>query len=100
MIMADALQTLLDELDYCLISREVPRGFQLLDQILEESAEDFPSALDTVPFCLHLAQWVDLGYRDVHFLRIHVEVLPQRRLEMSVEEHVQLDLLHGYLALA
>jgi tetratricopeptide (TPR) repeat protein len=95
----DAAQ-LFAQLDQCLRSRQTPQGFRLLDQILEGGGDEIPADLNPVSFCLCLAQWVDLGYRDLRFLRGFADRLPSREFEMPVADLLQMDLIHAYISLA
>jgi tetratricopeptide (TPR) repeat protein len=63
------LDTLNAELEHALVERDTVAGFALLDTaqpLMDRIDPDNPAS---VTLLLYLAQWVDLGYRDGHWLR-------------------------------
>jgi tetratricopeptide (TPR) repeat protein len=68
--MAKDLSTpgLLERLEDALIQRNIQEGFALLDGCTDLAAMLAPKDPDGISLLLCLAQWVDLGYRDLPFL--------------------------------
>ena len=91
----------LDRLDSFLRSRQVGKGFSLLDENEQlwrtlECRERSSSDL-----LLTLAQWVDVGYRDARFLREMLDLLSQEhRLRLSVRDYVRVRLAEAFYSLA
>lgn len=91
----------LTELESLLRSRQVGKGFGLLDDM-----EPLWATLD-VPhrssseLLLMLAQWVDVGYRDALFLRRMMDMLSNdARLQLNVVDYVRLRLAEAFYMLA
>jgi tetratricopeptide (TPR) repeat protein len=91
----------LTELDALLRSRQVGKGFALLDD-----TEPLWTALQlphrsASALLLTLAQWVDVGYRDSSFLRRMLDLLPsESRLHLNVVDYVRLRLAEAFYLLA
>ena len=64
------------ELDRALMERQVAQGFALLDQSNSELARLKSSQQDAASIVVRVAQWVDLGYRDVDFLQQLLQRFP------------------------
>jgi hypothetical protein len=59
----------LRKLDEALLRRHVREGFTLLEQRAgEDLARITPEDPLAVSYLLNIAQWVDLGYRDIHLV--------------------------------
>jgi tetratricopeptide (TPR) repeat protein len=91
---------LVTSLDALLLERRVADGFELLrrhDSALEEMK---PTEPDAGPLVVRLAQWVDLGYRDVEFLTGITERFSVKdRARMRVREFLQLRMAEAFCAL-
>ncbi len=90
----------IDELEKALISRDVDRGFFLLDSLVERNSSiDFASS-PSLRSLLCLTQWIDLGYRDLTFLEQRMPGLALDRGEMSVLDYLRLNLVESYRSFA
>jgi tetratricopeptide (TPR) repeat protein len=92
---------LLRKLDDALVGRCVREGFTLLDRASEEVAKLTPQDPLAVSYLLNIAQWVDLGYRDLHL----VEELLERfsavvRANMKTSDYLQLRMTEAFLVFA
>ena len=92
---------LADQLEEALISRDIETGFSLLDSSLGKmSSIDFASPV-ALRLLLCLAQWIDLGYRDLAFLdRMKAGCATKDRTTMSVLDFLRLNLIESYSSLA
>ncbi len=91
----------LDRLDALLRKRSIGPGFALLDEQepLWETPEGAGRSVSAM--LLTMAQWVDVGYRDAHFLRGRLDRLaPAERLQLGVGDYVRLQLAEAFYALA
>ncbi len=88
-------------LDRLLLRRDISAGIALLDET-ESEWEMLESPLRSkAELLLILAQWVDVGYRDMWFLRKMLDLMPpQARLELSVRSYVRLEMAEAFYALA
>jgi len=94
-------KALLSELDDALLGRRVGEGFRLLDAAANDLAAFSPESPHAASWLLNIAQWVDLGYRDLHC----VEELLRRfqsvpRSEMKLAGFLQLRMAEAFLAFA
>jgi tetratricopeptide (TPR) repeat protein len=87
-------------LEELLLSRNVKQGFHLLDSSIDVFAAIEPADSASIALTLCLAQWVDLGYRDLHFLETVMEKLPARSLDLPFVDVIRLQLLKAYHSLA
>jgi tetratricopeptide (TPR) repeat protein len=83
-----------------LLSRNVKEGFRLLDSATSVLDRIDPRDTSGIALALSLAQWVDLGYRDLHFLEKVIENLPIRSPDLSFVDVIRLQLLKAYHCLA
>ncbi len=87
-------------LEELLLSRNVKEGFCLLDRATDVfdaiQSQDRPG----IALALCLAQWVDLGYRDLHYLEKIMEDLPARSPDLPFVDVIRLQLLEAYRSLA
>ncbi len=92
---------LLDQLQRALIRRDVKTGFYLLDSALAKTAKlDFRSPYSLSLF-LSVAQWVDLGYRNLGLLDNLAADLPNvDRAHLPLMEFLKLTIAEGYRMLA
>ena len=89
------------QLERALVDRDVREGFALLDKAFEGSPAFDIEAPAAIPFLLCLAQWIDLGYRDLRFLEEVAAGLldiDQRRLQVLDFFRLKLIEAHGALA--
>ena len=89
-----ALNTLLRE-------RSVGQGFALLDKVehLWRSLND--CATSSCELLLALTQWVDVGYRDTHFLGGMINLISREgRLRLGVCDYVRLRMAEAFYSLA
>jgi tetratricopeptide (TPR) repeat protein len=92
---------LLRKLDDALVGRCVREGFTLLDRASEEVAKLSPQDPLAVSYLLNIAQWVDLGYADLHL----VEGLLKRlsavsRAGMMLADYLQLRMTEAFVVFA
>jgi len=91
---------LVAQLDGLLFERRVAEGFALLDHSNSELGRLKPSQLDAASLVVRVAQWVDLGYRDVDFLRELVQKFsPDVRGHMSLRAYLQLRMAESFCAM-
>ncbi len=62
------MTNLVEQLQHALVSRDVRFGFQLLDEAFSSWPTSKFVGRDSISFLLSVAQWTDLGYRDLAFL--------------------------------
>jgi tetratricopeptide (TPR) repeat protein len=87
-------------LDALLLERKVADGFDFLRRQDEVVRELKPTEPDAGPIVVRLAQWVDLGYRDVEFLAAMTERFSSKqRARMRVSEFLQLRMAEAFCAL-
>jgi tetratricopeptide (TPR) repeat protein len=87
-------------LEELLLCRNVKEGFRLLDNATDVFARIDPKDTAGIALALSLAQWVDLGYRDLHFLEKVMKQLPTRSPELPFVDVIRLNLLEAYRSLA
>jgi tetratricopeptide (TPR) repeat protein len=89
------------QLEEALVKRNVKQGFSLLNEAFEGAPSFDIEAPAAIPFLLCLAQWSDLGYRDLRFfdeIARGTLGIDQRRLQ--VVDFFRLQLIDGFRALA
>ena len=88
-------------LDAMLRQRDISAGFQVLDS-MEPAWQDLRvSGRTAADLLLTLAQWVDVGYRNAHFLRAKLDLLPNpKRLNLAVSAYVRLQLAEAFYSLS
>jgi len=87
-------------LDASLRERKLAEGFDFLRHHDSTFRELKPSEPDTAAILVRLAQWVDLGYRDVEFLATLIARFPpERRARMPVGEYLELRMAEGFCAM-
>jgi tetratricopeptide (TPR) repeat protein len=87
-------------LEEFLMSRNVEEGFRLLDSATGVFERIKSKDRTAIALALCLAQWVDLGYRDLHFLESIIENLPARSPDLPFVDVIRLQLLKAYHCLA
>jgi len=92
---------LLDQLQHALIRRDVRTGFSLLDSALVGTSKlDFRSSY-SISVLLSVAQWVDLGYRDLGFLdNLTIDLPNLNRAQLPLLEFLKLRIAQSYRMLA
>ena len=87
-------------LDALLLERKVVEGFDFLRRQDAVVSDLKPTEADAGPIVVRLAQWVDLGYRDVEFLAAITERFSvKHRSRMRVSEFLQLRMSEAFCAL-
>ncbi len=89
------------QLEHALLSRDIKKGFALLDQAFKASPSFDMEAPAAISFLLCVAQWIDLGYRDLRFfeeIAAGRSTIDQRRLQ--VVDFFRLQLIDAYCTLA
>jgi tetratricopeptide (TPR) repeat protein len=87
-------------LEELLLSRNVKEGFRLLDRATDVLGVIQQEDRHGIALALSLAQWVDLGYRDLHFLEKIMKNLPARSPDLPFVDVTRLHLLDAYHSLA
>ena len=90
---------LLHSLNQALIHRDVRGGFGLLDREVKDLKGLEPSDPHAAALLLCVAQWVDLGYRNIGFLRnltMPFAELPRETLRLS--DYLSLRMVEAYIA--
>ncbi len=94
-------RALLHKLNDALIHRRVQEGFLLLDKASGDIAALNCSDVDAASFLLCVAQWVDIGYRDIAFLDdLLASFSGASRTQMRFENYICLRMVEGYRAFA
>jgi tetratricopeptide (TPR) repeat protein len=87
-------------LDASLKDRKIAEGFDFLKRYDSVFVEMKPTEPDAAAILVRLAQWVDLGYRDVDFLDgLLKRFPPERRARMRLKEFLQLRMAEGFCAI-
>jgi len=87
-------------LDACLKERRIAEGFDFLKRYDSVFVEMKPTEPEAAGIVVRLAQWVDLGYRDVEFLDGLVKRFPtKRRASMPLKEFLQLRMAEAFCAM-
>jgi len=91
---------LVAKLDGLLLERRVAEGFALLDGSNPDLIQLKPSQQDAASLVVRIAQWVDLGYRDVDFLRELLQRFPPDvRGRMTLRAYLQLRMAEAFCAM-
>lgn len=83
-----------------LLCRNVKEGFRILESATAAFDGIHSQDGSAIALALCLAQWVDLGYRDLHFLEQAMEKLPARSPELPFVDVIRLQLLNAFHSLA
>ena len=90
----------LTELDEALKERRVAEGFAILRGAAAQLAEMTATDPDAAGVVVRLAQWVDLGYRDVAFLTSLIHRFPpEGRARMPLSDFLQLRMAEAFCAM-
>jgi tetratricopeptide (TPR) repeat protein len=92
---------LLRKLDDALVGRRVSEGFKLLERANEGVNRLTPQDSHAVSYLLNIAQWVDLGYRDLPLVEgLLKRFSAVRRADMKLTDYLQLRMTEAFLAFA
>jgi tetratricopeptide (TPR) repeat protein len=90
---------LLRGLESELLGRNIEAGFHLLANAIDIADHLSPENPFAASYLLHLAQWVDLGYRDISFLEgVTGRLASVVRSDMKVADYLQLRMTEAFLA--
>jgi len=88
-------------LDASLRERKLAEGFALLTRFDSTLVDMEPTEPEAAGKIVRLAEWVDLGYRDVEFLAELIGRFPaQHRSRMRLNEFLQLRMAEGFCAMS
>ncbi len=92
---------LLRKLNDALLHRRVDEGFLLLDKFGKEIVGLQSSDTHAASFLFCVAQWVDIGYRNVAFLDDLIAIFSaESRAQMRFSDYICLKMVEGYRAFA
>ena len=92
---------LLHKMNDALIHRSVNEGFLLAQKFSKDIARFNSSDPCAAPYLLCIAQWVDVGYRDVAFLdHLLARFIDVPRAQLQFSNYVNLRMAEGYRAFA
>jgi len=87
-------------LDVALRERKLAEGFALLTRYESTFVDMEPTEPEAAGKIVRLAEWVDLGYRDIEFLSALVSKFPaERRARMPLSDFLQLRMAEGFCAM-
>jgi tetratricopeptide (TPR) repeat protein len=90
---------LLDKLNASLMDRRIADGFQLLARAEKELEALQPKDPHAAAYLLCIAQWVDLGFRNVDYLNgIAARFIHVPRGRMPISDYLYLRMVDGHLA--
>lgn len=90
-----------EKLEWALIARDIRSGFAILEDIFAEGRELTPEVHDAYRLLLALAQWTDLGYRNLGFLEKQLAHFSKVDLaELTTRDFLRLKLVESFRALA
>ena len=92
----------LRKLDDALLGRHVREGFNLLEQRAgEDLARIVPEDPLAISYLLNIAQWVDLGYRDIHLVKeLLARFAAVSRGDMKLSDYLQLRMVEAFVVFA
>ncbi len=89
------------ELESALFERDIARGFRLLDESFPAGEPPGDDLDMPVALLLTIAQWVDLGYRELGFLEALLQAHPSGDCaQLPLLDYLKLRLIEGYRLLA
>jgi tetratricopeptide (TPR) repeat protein len=89
--------TLLQRLEDSLISRNIRAGFALLDDAFGRGQRLDYRDPDAIAILLCVAEWTDLGYRDIAFLDVCLAVVPgDERVRLPFLDFLRLRLVEAF----
>jgi tetratricopeptide (TPR) repeat protein len=90
-----------ERLTSALRSRRMNEGLKLLASVEDEIASIQPQTPGAAELLLLLAQWIDVGYRDHHYLEALLRKFPQAcRKLLCVDDYLRLRMAEGFHELA
>src|SRR5215469_5918142 len=93
--------TFAEKLEHALITRDVQAGFAILDNMFGAGARLAPGHPEAYRLLFLLAQWTDLGYRNLSFLEEQLAQFPEgNRAELTTRDFFRLRLVESFRALA
>ena len=101
LICQEQVPSLVDGLENALVGRDIQRGFDLLDRAFPAIRSSVAVELIPTRLLLCIAQWSDLGYRDISFLSgfmFHFSGVD--RSELTLIDFLRLRMAEAYQALA
>ncbi len=99
-IMGAALQSLIRTLDEFLKNRQLAEGFDLLKRHESMLGEIKTTEAGAGALLVRLAQWVDLGYNDLEYLKTRIDRFPSKlRARMRLNEFLQLRMAEAFCAM-
>ncbi len=92
---------LVKRLQTALFERDIATGFRLLDEAFPAKGNAGIATDEPIPLLLCIAQWVDLGYRDISFLEAMNVAPPTADLaRLPLQDFLELRMVEGYRMLA
>ena len=92
---------LIEALERALFQREIATGFRLLDASFPPREDAAPHTFISIPLLLCIAQWVDLGYRNLDFLEtLRAAAVPPHRTDLYLVDFLRLRLVEAFQTLA
>ena len=96
-----SLPTLLEKLEADLVDRNILSGFSILDELFKVEPALIYKRPEAISMVLCLAQWTDLGYRDMAFFENFKANFPRfDRSRLSVLDFLRWQLTEAYECLA
>ncbi len=93
--------TFLEHLNRTLDARLLGEGARALDIVADDLAHLNPRAKYSADLLLCVVQWVDIGYRDPHFIDLLIKRFPTKiREKMPVGSYLRLRMAEAFRALA
>ena len=90
-----------DELTLALRQRRIKQGLMMLDSAEAELSRITPDTPNAAGFLLLTAQWVDVGFRDYHFLEPILQHFPTPcRRKLSIDDYLRLRMVEAFRSLA
>ncbi len=98
---ATSVASLVSGLEAALFQRDIAGGFRLLEEAFADAGESVEKTEMPIALLLCVAQWVDLGYRDLGFLEALVASHPAVDwAELPLLDYLRVRLIEGYRMLA
>jgi len=92
---------LLQKLEDALIARNIKAGFTSLDKLLTKKPQLDTTKKNSLSLLLCIAQWVDLGYRDISFLELlHSQFAHADVSQLPFIDYLKLQLVEAFLGLS
>lgn len=98
--MAMTESSLLLDLERALMTRNVRAGFALLDRTLSKTRQLDLKRPGAIPLFLCMAQWMDLGYRDLTFFDGLCDISAIDRTQLSLLDFLRVKMIDAFRCLA